>query len=333
MFKIFGRSYPGTHPLEHPLRALLERQAGTGDGDAAVAFNIVDDHRVPGCRERLLLKSLGSTDIAATKFKDDFKDFFKSNIRFTQTPDFILPVNAENRVPIRTGFEGDGLQPGLSLVRLLDLSGLVSVYGRHTRHKSGQFTGLERDPAKFPEWLDGKCDAVDPAKEEFIRATLDMLNTDRKVRPYQPVWAALWDEFSPYLSHPAGATRWRQALGLKPQTSPRWYAVLKYTAGEVGSLYRPTQIDADWNCYHAPSPGSAPVWRGGCTMDCRGECVLPLSEYVHQQIDHEPEHWTSAGRLVGLDRMNDTLGFQEQRRRHHELLVSHFGEAARRWRC
>ena len=32
---------------------------------------------------------LSSTDIAATKFKDDFKDFFKSNIRFTRTPDFI----------------------------------------------------------------------------------------------------------------------------------------------------------------------------------------------------------------------------------------------------
>jgi hypothetical protein len=61
--------------------------------------------------------------------------------------------------------------------------------------------------------------------------------------------------------------------------------------------------------------------------------MLPLSEYVHQQIDHEPEHWTSAGGRVGLDQMTDTLGFQEQRRRHHELLVSHFGEAARRWRC
>lgn len=333
MFKIFGRPYPGTHPLAHALRAFLERHAGNGDEDATVAFNIVDDHRVPESRENLLLRSLGTTAIAPAKLKDGFTDFFKSSTRGSQTPDFILPVNARNRVPIRAGFEGDGLQPGLSLVRLLNLTGLERVYRRHAQHNSGEFTGLEGDTVDFAAWLGGKCQNRGAELDRFIAATLDMLNTDRKQRPYQPVWAALWDEFTPYLDHPDGATRWRQALGLKPDSRPCWYVVLKYPVGDVGSLFRPTQLDADWYCYHFPSPPAEPVWRGGCTMDCTGEGGLPLSEFVHQQIDHTPEHWTSAGRRVNFGRMDDPLGFQEQRRRHHELLVRSLGEAARRWRC
>jgi len=67
-------------------------------------------------------------------------------------------------------------------------------------------------------------------------------------------------------------------------------------------------------------------------MDCRGESDRPLSEYVHQQIDHTLDHWTSAGGRVKLGLMDDPLGFQEQRRRHHDLMVNRFGETARRWR-
>lgn len=332
MFQIFGRVYPGAHPLAHALRAFLERHAGTGSEDATVAFNIVDDHRVPESRESLLLDSLGTTGIGAATLKQGFTDFFKSNVRGSQTPDFILVVNAPNRIPIRSGLDGDGLQPGLSLVRLLNLTGLERVYRNYASPDSDEFHGLV-DPAKdFILWLRDKCQAGGAELEQFITATLNMLNTDRKKHAYQPVWATLWDEFRPYLDHPDGATRWRQALGLKPDSRPCWYAVLRYTVGEVRDLFRPTQLDADWYCYHFPSPAGVPVLRGGCTMDCRGESDRPLSEYVHQQIDHTLDHWTLAGRRVGLGLMNDPLGFQEQRRLDHDLLVNHFGETARRWR-
>ena len=332
MLQIFGRPYSGVHPLAHALRAFLERHAGTGSEDAPVAFNMVDDYRVPQSRENLLLKSVGTAGIGAAKLKEGFTNFFKSNIRGSQTPDFILPVNAPNRVPVRGGAEGDGLQPGLSLVRLLNLTGLERVYRNHTRHASGEFNSLEDHTKDFTVWLRDKCQAGDAELERFIAATLDMLNNDRKKHAYQPVWAARWDEFKPYLDHPEGATRWRQALGLKPDSRPCWYAVLKYKVGEVGSLFRPSQLDADWSGYHFPSPAGVPVWRGGFPMDCRGESDRPLSEYVHQQIDHRLDHWTLAGRRVKLGLMNDPLGFQALRRRHHDLLVNHFGDAARQWR-
>jgi hypothetical protein len=241
-------------------------------------------------------------------------------------------VNAPNRVPIRSGFEGDGLQPGLSLVRLLNLTGLERVYRNYALPASEEFHGLVNPTVDFTVWLRDKCQAGDAELEQFITATLSMLNTDRKKHAYQPVWATLWDEFKPYLDHPEGATRWRQALGLKPDSRPCWYAVLKYKVGEVGSLFRPSQLDADWSGYHFPSPAGVPVWRGGFPMDCRGESDRPLSEYVHQQIDHRLDHWTLAGRRVKLGLMNDPLGFQALRRRHHDLLVNHFGEAARQWR-
>ena len=333
MFKIFGRAHPGTHPLAHALRAFLERHVGTGGEDATVAFNLVDDYRVPPSREDLLVNFLGTTGIASAGLKDGFTNFFKRTIRESQTPDFILPVNAQNLVPVRTGFEGDGLQPGLPLVRLLNLTKLERVYRTYAHYYPDEFHGLENDATNFTKWLGGKCKAGDAGLERFIAATLDMLNADRKKHAYQPVWAALWDEFKPHLDHPNGATRWRQALGLKPEPHPCWYAVLTYTVAEVGSLYRPTQFEADWYPYHFPSPLGVPVWLGGCTMDCSGEGERPLTEYVHQQIDHTPEHWTLAGRHVKLAQMQDPLGFQEQRRRHHELLVKHFGTSARRWRC
>jgi len=132
--------------------------------------------------------------------------------------------------------------------------------------------------------------------EQFITATLE----HAQHRPQETrVSAGVGDAVGRVqaLSRPPTtvATRWRQALGLKPDSHPCWYAVLKYPVGEVGDLFRPTQLDADWSGYHHPSPAGVPVWRGGCTMDCRGESDRPLSEYVHQQIDHKPEHWTLAG--------------------------------------
>jgi hypothetical protein len=90
-------------------------------------------------------------------------------------------------------------------------------------------------------------------------------------------------------------------------------------------------LEADWYCHHYPSPEGVSVAQGGFAMDCRGENPAPLSEFVHQQIDHKLEHWTSTKSKPSLAEMADPIGLLDQRRYHHECLLSRFGQSARRW--
>jgi hypothetical protein len=264
-------------------------------------------------------------------------DYHTEMIRTRTLPDFFATHNAGNHVPVTDGrADSVGLHPATQLARVLNLSLLRRVYWNYATRdpEFRQLDGYANADDYFVAWLDSKLKDRSPREREpFVAATLRMLNADRRVNPYQPVWAALWSELEPHLAAGAGAAdRWRQLLGLRPYHEPCWFIVLRYTAAEAGDLFRPTQLDGGWYGYHFPSPQCIPVTDGGLCMDCSASGTEALREYIHQQTDHQVDHWRASGHAIGFAEMRDPDGFVNQRRRHHDLLVRRFGEPARLWR-
>jgi hypothetical protein len=332
VFQVFGRTSSTQHPLEHSLRAILERQDAYTAGDRAVAFNVMDDHRVSPDREREFLRCAGATP-DSRGLKDGLVEYFKDEIRFSLAPAFLAISNQNNRIPITLGDpEHPGLHPGLDLGRVLSLSGLEPVFKRNVTRLPHEFrdVGDSDADAHFEDWLSEKCNASDAAKERLVEAILDMLNEDRKSNPYEPAWAARWEDFEPLVAE--GATRWRQALGRKPEPRPAWLIVLKYKVSEARQPYRPTQLDGDWYEFHFPSPRQLPLEDGGLAMDLAANATHVVREIIHPQVNHYIKHWTDGGRKMGLAQMDDSINLEVQRQAHHDLRVDKCGEDAQLWR-
>ena len=112
--------------------------------------------------------------------------------------------------------------------------------------------------------------------------------------------------------------------------------VLVYRADSVGALVRPTQLDAEFNAFHFPSPQSAPLADGGYTMDWSAKPGYrePLSEFVHQQklSPDTAKDWIRGGRLCGPTTPGGApLTLNAVRRRHYGRLTSKVGSLPGGW--
>ena len=261
-----------------------------------------------------------------------FVDYFVSQIRTGSPPSFRLPSNENNRIPV-AGADKPGLHPHQDLARVLNLTGLRRVFKRNL-DRSTEFVAVQDSrnfDDDFPKWLDDKCGDSEAARERFLDATVQVLNHDRLGHPYQPAWVTLWEDFRRFAA--SGPTRWQQGLGLRPQApGPAWLIVLRYKVYEASPIYRPTQLDADWNGYHWVSPEQSRLENGGYALDLAEIGGGPVREYVHGQVDLRLGHWVAAGSLIGKAEWADPMGLPAQRQRQHDSVVATHGEEARWWR-
>jgi len=292
----------------------------------------MDDHAVSQDREGEF-KTYSGSEPSSRELKEAATRYFQTEIRWADQPAFLRPSNRNNRIPFTTGDPGKpGWHPGHALVRVLNLTGLRLVFLRNI-DPLGEFRelqGHEDDVDYFRRWLADRCQSAPGLRDRFVDATLRMLNEDRRTNRYHPVWATRWEDFAPFASD--GPNRWRQALGIRRGPEPAWLIVLKYKAYEAGELYRPTQIDTEWDGYHFPPPRSCPLESGGCAMDLAGTADRLAREYIAEQADHFFEQWVEAGWLIGLADQSDPMGLPEQRERHQSRLQTAHGGGARLWK-
>jgi hypothetical protein len=272
-------------------------------------------------------KGVSSYPRTCADLRTSAKDFFAKRIRFTRDPDYVKKVlNLRNFARIATGLHPGGLNPSLSLVRVIDLSGLTLVYTWAEDHRIAPFSDYRaevRAAGGLASYLGEKLDRGRAAALDFVSAVLNAIDLKRRVDPFGPVWAVRWRDFEPYVADTA--ERWLQLLGMKnlhTDALPRWLIALKYPLASVAPLVRPTQIEADWFPFHFPSIANRPSEQGGHPMDLAmpsPDTVLH-SEFIHQQVHHdrnqlltEPRPTTSA-----------TPGNLNQQREAHHRRLMHF---------
>jgi len=337
---VFGRYLPDPHPYD----AALAQMRAAGEGEAAVAVNLMHDHRVSPGRE-----SAFDTMVAAPCSADDLKlalvHYQKTRVQTRRLPHYVYDrLNGDNLLNGRVGVP-PLVKPDLALVRVLDLNGLRRVF------QWGQTEGATKYPGqwgrtfeRFPttggddlalmDFLDEKMGGR--SVEGFVRAVLDLLDVYGRVekKPFQPTWATTWAAFRKHAAE--GPDRWHQVLGME-KPGPCWLLLLKYTVKDAGTVARPTQLDAGWYASHFPSPPQTPRNEGGHPMDL--STSLPaddnlLPEYVHKQIHHPLSHWTTLApsfQNYGRTTAPHLPSLSDQRHAHHRRLGGRYGAGVRGW--
>lgn len=263
-----------------------------------MACNLLHDGRI-GSKREIQLDEYGGKGIVAhprtgIALSASVRDFFDKRIRSTSSPDYVKrELNGHNFIQTASGVQAQGINPTVSLARIIDLTGLRRVYIWAEEQGLPEFEGFEADERDtgLNEYLAARLAAPGGDRASaFVAAVLDALDRRRKPFPFEPVWAVWWADFEPYVDE--SAHRWLDLLGMRnahTEANPRWLIALKYPLASVAPLVRPTQIDADWFPFHFPSPSTAAAEKGGHPMDL----TMPppnttlLCEFIHQQIRHD----------------------------------------------
>lgn len=331
---VFGRMIPDPHPYDVALNDWLSSGDSTWQ---SMARNVMHDHRVSKQRADSFNRYVDHPCTSAGLNRAIF-NYFKREIRHEVLPHYLnRTINEENFLTSR------GLLPlihkDVKLVRVLDLTGLrlVIQWGNETiRRKRSWEPTLLNLPTSLTDqdvtkWLDEEIGNGSSSQvERTVETILDIMNSYSREEPYQPIWATTWAAFEPYVDD--GPERWLQLLGI-PSLPPRWLILLSYTVAEVGTLVRPTILDADWNGYHFPSPPQASLASGGHPMDLRiiPKATTPIPEYIHKQIPHKLAHWTDLGGKIGRSSVPDSTALVDQRTAHLELLTKSYGPDVGNW--
>jgi len=294
----------------------------------ALAFNVIHDFRVQPERQERFHAGHG----ASQPLHDALVTYFKRRVRFCSTPDFADP--ALNDANIVAGAYGcNVMDQDTALVTFLDLNGLVPIYQwakANRRDEYGTvFDLMPNDPSDvgISAALQRCFDRL--GSESTISGILAAKAAYRQDPGYQgfhPTWAGLWDELGSFIAL-EDSDRWNEMVGVVKSAAGRWIAPLKYTAFEAGTIARPTILDANANAWHFPSPPSASLQQGGCCMDLRATplAVLPVHEFVHQEIDFMLTHWHNAGSLCKRTNLPGSSEIEAQRLAHHALLKGCYG--------
>jgi hypothetical protein len=296
----------------------------------AMARNLMHDDRVSERRsdefDRLIDRGPGFTH--GQRLADALNDYFLKRVRFQSRPDFLS--RALNRNNLRTHGKTGAAEFGAEmLVRVLDLSGMGPVYEwAKTKTKIRAF---QTYPNGMPceDWVNQQLRRPKAHQEEFLRKVLKAMNAHRRTRNkkgrlqvFQPTWVVRLSEFQPFIAQ--GPHRWLEVVGVPKETWPRWVALLAYPAVEAGTIARPTQLDAGWDCCHFPSP--AALCRCGHSMDLSGSgLTILLEEFIHKQIDHSLDHWVAAGSRLEPTDQPIPKELPLQRARHHQGLQLRYG--------
>ncbi len=327
---VFGRR-PNSHPYDAAITVWLTQSSLEY---RSMARNLMHDHRVSVQLEQSFdnLTNHPRTDL---ELRDALIDYKEDYVKNSHSPRFIdARVNGNNIVSgssrVRQIIHKDA-----QLVRVLDLNGLGTVFQWAKRRGHAVFTSFPTRASGYniDKWLSESIRRL--PREQFVKACLDVMNDYRRHHAFQPTWAVAWRKFKPFSTE--GADRWIQVMGMHRPFAGRWLMLLCYRVREAGTVTRPTQLDVGWGPYHFPSPPHARVRRGGHPMNLGTSkpITILLSEFIHQQIDHNMKHWIDAGR--GLERtLGPTTGSLDiQRNIHHHLLVSRYGRDIFYWmpRC
>jgi len=315
------------------LAAELEELQDAGNcRDGAMAANFRYDHRVPPPREDEFIQfCTTSADLSKKGLQNTQIKYFKEKVRFPQDPAFQESPNTTN-LSFGPGAPVN-LSPKRDLVRVLNVSRLDFVFGQaYDQHwtnsagdepfkdyPAGEAEGADSD--QVLDWLNDKLDKSDKEAVKFVNDVLELLNDrlDRKL-PFHPVWAAFWGELRDFFNSQS-ADRWLERLGVeKPVPHPHWVIVLVYKVDETRTLWRPTVLDVEWYPCHFPSPPDLPASRGGHPMDLGKSSVTLVSEFIHQQIRHLPQHFEQAGLLRQRTTRGSSPELRLQRENHRKLL-------------
>lgn len=346
---VFCRYLPDPHPYDDALNAMR----AAGEGEAAVAVNLMYDCRVSPAREAAF-DALVSTPPTADSLQVALTHYQLTNVQKRKLPHYVYEaLNAGNLLNGRVGVL-PAVKSSVQLVRVLDLNGLWKVFQWAQTEGEFKYPGRwgktfdtfptsysplaeggggedeDKDPLmKYLKWkMEGR------SVEDFVVNVLDLLDVFGRgeKNPFQPTWATTWAAFEPYAAE--GPDRWHQVLGMDKPGS-RWLVLLKYTVQEAGTVARPTQLDAGWYDSHFPSPPDCPRSEGGHPMDLSASPDILdrplLPEYVHKQIHHLPGHWTSLApqyKNYGRTTARPLPPLPAQRLAHHERLQRRYGRAS-----
>jgi hypothetical protein len=290
---------------------------------ATMGWNLLHDHRVSIPRFQEFEHCAAAIPLLIAdplSLQDAVNQYCDRRVHLTFSPDFLSSsLNSNNfhgRHDLLPALHGSKL-----LIRVLNLGRLDSVFRRAKHDGVAEFADYGASPSV--DWLDKRLKefAIHPAhldrnrleKHGFLAALLDYINVSRKTGPYQPVWATVWSEFSRLdWQQPE---RWPALLGVRPSASPTWLLLLRYPVRQAGRLVRPTQLDSGWYPEHFPTPHSATTGHPMELDATRPERFL-LPEYIHQQIDHFPDHLVGCARVPGVAKPD----LRPPQRRHFGML-------------
>jgi hypothetical protein len=217
-------------------------------------------------------------------------------------------LNGKNVIEHATA-ERDGMNPGIDLVRVLDLSGLDLIYAWAQSDRSGRYSFLADHVLdnRFPLLLDDGLQNADGSPKEpreqgkFIESLFQMVNEYRRgvdletgrsgrARPFHPSWVSLWGSLNPAEK----PERWLETLGIA-KSSGRWLALMRYNMDDGISLWRPSVLDSAPSGYFFPSPTWPLKDHGGATLNFYRDADGLTPEFIHVQQDMTYESWLNAG--------------------------------------
>jgi hypothetical protein len=315
------------NPAGHRYDAALQQWRAHACCDhRAMAWNVMCDHRVTEAREGVFDSFVPATCTPRT-LADALRRYKDARVRGTGTPDFAVEaINGDNIVS--SGESGRHSIPrDAELARIVDLNGLTKFYEWAQSRSAGFDTVTRLSPDGIDQFLTQEIDGKDP--EPLIRRVISGLNAYRKEGHYHPSWVTYWEDFRPHLNE--GASRWARVVGVDIEAG-HWVLVLRYPVRRAGTVARPTQLDAGWHANHFPSPPMVAPAVGGFAMDLHAVFARRLvPEFIHDQVDHELEDWTSAGRRLERTKPEPGCTLEEARERHHILLTSAYGSTVSNW--
>lgn len=319
-----------------------------------VLLNLLHDDRITDSRKAEVDKFLTSMTATVTPGKPEepvasarlgrvIRKYWRQRVAVSGGPDYISSLlNGNNFVPMAKPGSKDGIHPDTLLAHVVDLSMYAKTSG-YSLLPGFPGTGVTQD--EVIDWLKSYVpafpDKTVPGRssaevEGFIDRALKAIHDyDTDSRP-PPVWVTIWDQFNDHVDD--GPSMWMKLLGMRDsaRSGPRYPIVLVYRADSVGPLVRPTQLEAEFNAFHFPSPRNAPLTDGGYTMDWSKKPGYrePLSEFVHQQKSkpYTKTDWILGGRLCGPTTPGGArLTLNAVRRRHYGRLTSKVGPLPGGW--
>lgn len=320
---VFGRE--GEHPHDYP--AVFDEWLAGLTMSRAVARNLMHDHRVT--RERAgFFDRFITRPCSCETFQRALLKYKERQVQHLSPPDFAVDTLNHGNVLSGTSDGAHVISKDLELANVLDLSLLTEPYAWAQKHIKAFEGYRDVSPDRLETWLDSKLRSAPPRR--FIEDVFAMLTayTAHK-KPHHPTWVTTWDAFAPYVAQPP--ERWPQAVGVERPVG-HWLIVLRYRVRDVGSLARPTQLDAGWYAYHFPSPPQAQASVGGHPVDLAHPGGAPLlPEFIHEQAAYTIEQWDAAGQHVGKIGHSRSWGVAQARRHHHRRLVAAYGVNVANW--
>jgi len=308
----------------------MEMEVGQDSDGRYVAENLRLDNRIGQTRKRFFDSWAGSPRTGRA-LRDALVDYQRQRVAGTREPDFLDPSLNGHNFAAGAGSVSAPLPAERQLCTVMSLNAKLRVLAR-ARLTSGIFPDLTPEIVSAPsddalsKWVDRQIRYANSENrlDELIVLILGSLNQNRKNRPHHPIWATSWSRMKPLLS--LGPERWTEAVGVARATAGQYLMVLKYSVPEAGTLVRPTQLDAGYNAAHYPSPLVVPCSAGGLALDlCRQSVSSFAPEWIHQEIDWQLEHWTSAKRLLVKTERNVPADLPRTRPRHRRLLSTIYG--------